>query len=843
MSKTKKLKWLSYLKVLIPAVLLIVVIIGARRFFEGINGELLKKQFDELSFLKLTCITLLGFLAVSPMILYDFVFSKKLGLQIGKKQLIPQSYIFNTFSNFIGFGGFAGAALRTYFYQRYNLERRSIIKEIAKLSFFYLSGMSLLCWLILMGVLDSSLLVKYRWLKLAVLAIALYLPVVLISLSFTKQFDLRRNVDRKYIFQLISTSTVEWLFAFMAIYGIGILLGEHIPILEFLSIFIIATCAGVMSMIPGGLGSFDFMVLIGLESLGLEKETILLMILLYRFSYYVFPFFVSFIVQARYLWGMFNRKWTNLPNIVMANISHVILTVLVFLAGFILLFSASVPGIFNRLSFMKEVLSAPIMNLSHQLSIAAGISLLGLARGIEYRVKRAYFLTIGVLIAGSLFTFSKGFDYEEAIFILLVAWGLWLARHRFYREDFVHTWGKFLFDTCIILLMLGFYFFIGYVNLPSSNIKVPVKLQEIILINPYELFRSGMIGLIIASTFLLLGFKIDMPSFKPKKMGKNTSMIVREHLIQYKGTVLSHLLFLYDKYVHWSTHKDVLFGYQIYADKIVVLGNPVGEKASIHRAMEEFREEADKFGYTPIYYQVSKEMLPYLHENGYDFFKLGEEGYVQLKDFTLSGKRMKNLRAVRNKLEREGILFSVNLPPFDAELLHELKEVSEIWLDGRKEKGFSLGYFDEEYINLTPVAIIRDANGKLLAFSTLMPVYDQNKVISIDLMRYVPDSPSGTMDYMFMNLLEWAKQEGYVRFNLGMAPLSNVGISKYAFLGERIASQIYSQGHFLYQFQGVRRFKEKYADEWEPKYLAYKKKSSLFFTMMQVTLLISKKKD
>ncbi|MFD2443944.1 phosphatidylglycerol lysyltransferase domain-containing protein [Bacillus sp. CGMCC 1.16607] len=327
-----------------------------------------------------------------------------------------------------------------------------------------------------------------------------------------------------------------------------------------------------------------------------------------------------------------------------------------------------------------------------------------------------------------------------------------------------------------------------------------------------------------------------------KKASINEATKISEHLHKYGGTVLSHLLFLHDKAVYWTKDNKVLFSYQTIADKVVVLGDPVGEKGAIFKSIEELKESVDRFGYTPIYYQVSQKMLPYLHENGYDFIKLGEEGYVDLKEFSLSGKKMKGLRAGKNKLEREGYRFEIIHPPFSNELLTQLKYISDHWLGGRAEKGFSLGFFNESYISLDPIATVTNQHGEVVAFSTIMPVYDQHQTISVDIMRFLPDSPNGTMDFIFINLLEWAKEEGFVYFNLGMAPLSNVGISKYSFLSEKIAAQIYKQGHVFYHFEGVRRFKDKYADLWEPKYLAYKRKTSLLFTMLQLTYLINRKK-
>ena len=82
------------------------------------------------------------------------------------------------------------------------------------------------------------------------------------------------------------------------------------------------------------------------------------------------------------------------------------------------------PGIVERLKFVEDLLSFPIISLSHQLSVATGFILLGLSRGIEYRVKSAYHLTIVVLSFAALFSLFKGFDYEEAIVLLVCSFTL-----------------------------------------------------------------------------------------------------------------------------------------------------------------------------------------------------------------------------------------------------------------------------------------------------------------------------------------------------------------------------------------------------------------------------------
>lgn len=139
-----------------------------------------------------------------------------------------------------------------------------------------------------------------------------------------------------------------------------------------------------------------------------------------------------------------------------------------------------------------------------------------------------------------------------------------------------------------------------------------------------------------------------------------------------------------------------------------------------------------------------------------------------------------------NKFEREGYQFELLTPPFSDDLMAELKAVSDDWLDGRVEKGFSLGFFDPNYLQQAAIAVIYDPEHRIVAFANDMPT-GTKEVSSIDLMRHRKDAPSGIMDEVFISLFEHNKAEGYEYFNLGMAPLANVGTSEFSFIEEKIA--------------------------------------------------------
>ena len=245
--------------------------------------------------------------------------------------------------------------------------------------------------------------------------------------------------------------------------------------------------------------------------------------------------------------------------------------------------------------------------------------------------------------------------------------------------------------------------------------------------------------------FFLLSTSFNT-KFNTKPEDKDMEKL-KQFLKKYKGNYLTHVIFLKDKSLYWAQNDQVLLAYADISHKLVVLGDPIGDSSLFKNAIEDFQTFADKFGHTPVFYQVSEKYFPYYHENGYYFFKLGEEAVINLDTFSLSGsKHDKSLRSTKKRLEKDGFKFQVLNPPFSSEMVSEVRLISDIWLGKRKEKGFSLGFFNEYYIQSAPVAVLKNNSDKIIAFATIMPAYDEIS-LSVDLMRFDHDAcPNGTMD-------------------------------------------------------------------------------------------------
>ena len=191
------------------------------------------------------------------------------------------------------------------------------------------------------------------------------------------------------------------------------------------------------------------------------------------------------------------------------------------------------------------------------------------------------------------------------------------------------------------------------------------------------------------------------------------------------------------------------------------------------------------------------------------------------------------------RLEKDGATFRILSPEQVAGVIDQLQTVSDDWLAAKAtaEKGFSLGFFDEAYLARFPIAVI-ERDGRIQAFANIL-AGPQHEELSIDLMRYHRDAPKSVMEALFVYLLTWGKEQGYRWFSLGMAPLSGFETSPVAPLWNRLAAFLYEHGESVYNFQGLRAYKEKFDPMWEPHYLAYPGGLRLPRIMADVSALVA----
>ena len=165
-------------------------------------------------------------------------------------------------------------------------------------------------------------------------------------------------------------------------------------------------------------------------------------------------------------------------------------------------------------------------------------------------------------------------------------------------------------------------------------------------------------------------------------------------------------------------------------------------------------------------------------------------------------------------------------------------KISDAWLGAKNtaEKRFSLGYFDEEYLKNFDCGVVR-RGGTIVAFANLWR--GAQSELSVDLMRFNDGAPKGVIDYLLTESMLWGKSQGYQWFNLGMAPLSGLEEHALAPTWHKLGRLVQRYGEVFYNFEGLRRYKEKFSPVWRPRYLAAPDGLATAGVLLDVTALIS----
>jgi phosphatidylglycerol lysyltransferase len=496
-----------------------------------------------------------------------------------------------------------------------------------------------------------------------------------------------------------------------------------------------------------------------------------------------------------------------------------LLAAFTFISGAILLFSGATPAARGRLAVLNRIVPLGVIETSHFLGSLIGVALLVLSQGLARRLDAAYFLGVTAIGVGMAVSLLKGADYEEAALLGLVLLLLWRARTSFDRR-------AALFDTrfsagwvAAIVGVLGASIWLGLFAFQHVEFSQELWWQFELHGEASRFLRATVGGAVVLALF---GFTrlIRHAPHEADPPG-DSDLEAAGVIIGTQTATTPYLIYLRDKAVLFDEDRRGFVMYAVQGRTWVSLGDAVAPADRISPLIRAFLERCHDYGGTPVFYEVRKEHLFRYADFGLAFAKLGEDAVVDLRRFTLEGGGASKLRQVLRRVEKQDATFRV-LPPEEVRgEIEQLRHVSDEWLNMKSagEKGFSLGFFDADYLSRFPAGVI-EQHGRIVAFANLWP--GPNHVeLSVDLMRYRETAPKEVMEALFVHLLTWGQREGYERFSLGMAPLSGFETSQVAPLWNHLAAFLYRHGERFYNFQGLRAYKEKFHPHWEPRYLVY----------------------
>ncbi|MDZ4832322.1 MAG: phosphatidylglycerol lysyltransferase domain-containing protein [Candidatus Melainabacteria bacterium] len=349
-------------------------------------------------------------------------------------------------------------------------------------------------------------------------------------------------------------------------------------------------------------------------------------------------------------------------------------------------------------------------------------------------------------------------------------------------------------------------FFLGNPDL------VPHSKFGIWFINSLHLF--GTIATVVAAYGL----------FRPIQYQLSTQPRERERVLQllkkHGKDALDNYKTLPDKSYFFLENGASVIAYKTVLNIAIGLGDPVGPDHEMEKVTIEFRKFCHNNDWKLAFLQVKPDNIDLYKRLGLDVLKVGEEAIIDLEKFANETIKGKNFKSKLKKFDKEGFILERQTAPHTKELLDTVESVSNQWLSlpGRRERGFSLGWFDRESLVHETLFILKDPKGEVIAFVNQVPSYAPGEA-SIDMMRHKEDVPNGTMDFLFTKLLVALKDNGFKTFNLGLAALSGVGDQPDASLEERAIHQIYEHMNRFFSYKGLRQYKNKFGPIWKASYL------------------------
>ncbi|AMS13973.1 phosphatidylglycerol lysyltransferase [Pseudomonas sp. NFPP07] len=594
-----------------------------------------------------------------------------------------------------------------------------------------------------------------------------------------------------------------------------LLLPEAPPFGAFLLVYLLALAAGVLSHVPGGVGVFEAILLAAFAD-KLGAAPLAAALLLYRLIYVILPMLVACVLL---LINEAQRLFQTRQSLrVASGLAAPILAVLVFLSGVVLLFSGVTPEIDTRLQHIGFLIPHRLVDASHFGASLVGVLCLLLAQGLRRRLSAAWILTTILLLVGAVLSLLKGFDWEEASLMTLTASLLAVFRRSFYRPsrltELPFSPLYLVASVCVLGASIWLLLF-AYQDVPYSHqLWWQFTLDADAPRGLRSLLGAAVLLVVVSLTWLLRTARpvIHLPN------GEELDRAAK--ILMASSQPDGGLSLTGDKALLFHPNDDAFLMYARRGRSLVALYDPIGPTQQRAEMIWQFRDLCDVHHARPVFYQVRAENLPYYMDIGLTAIKLGEEARVDLNRFDLEakGKEMKDLRYTWNRGTRDGL--SLEIHEAGQAPMDELKVISDAWLTGKnvREKGFSLGRFSEDYLKHFRIAIIR-FEGRPVAFANLLETYSHD-LASLDLMRAHPEAPKLTMEFMMVGLIQHYKNHGYARFSLGMVPLSGLQPRRGAPLTQRLGSMVFRRGEQLYNFQGLRRFKDKFQPDWEPRYMA-----------------------
>ncbi|UHA73242.1 flippase-like domain-containing protein [Paenibacillus sp. 481] len=835
------------LKIVIPIAVSIFVIYQGKKEISRFSIKESLQAIRLISNEYFTALIVLGAVAVATMYFYDMLLLRSLHIPVKLGKTFRVSWIANTFNGIVGFGGIAGVGIRAGLYRELVPEPSRLLISLAWMAPAMISGLSLLGLLVIIGLCPAYVLLHIKgWLWVVLIGVTLFFPAYL-AFSHWKG---RRSANWRLTFGYTVVSFVEWLAAGSVMYIILRLLDAQISYAAAIGIFTVSAIAGIISMVPGGFGTFDITLLLGVTAIGVPDQIVFTALLLYRLVYYIIPFALGLIFAAFEFGGVAVKRYEAHPTLgayietgsiiwfiqqaIWESLASWSVVILLFMTSvFLFIYTLFTPEL-KQVALTVHILGPTVYPYANGIVFGGALLILLQLKGLFERTIRAYSVTSAALILCAIATFLIGTSVRHTLWLAGMLLFLFLLRRQYTRYRYPLMKGTFIVSMVAIGAIIFVYTWIGYTFAALHRTEEYISYT----LSGAQFTITIITGFMMALLLFVVGyFRYERHSLARFGIDWEQGNQGSDRLLYtVSGWIYDHSP---NKRLITVHHGEVQFPCMLSGRKVIVLDVPSLLLASqalkkAHAALQELYKQADQHGLDVLFFPVGSKAMPLLHDYGNDFIRVGEIARIEV---------------AADKLRPPLCRYELLPFPLTAEFVHGLEQVVRHWAHIAPAYSQTLKQLLSVHSDQLQLIVVHNAHERYVAYAVVHKVHDtlraQAKLTIEDVhCAYEAGTPeyATAMSHLRDCLIWRAKTERCTELVTGLLPLSHVGTYVAPHLwSERTAIAIFRRVRDLYPLDGQRNWWETmFNTSWEPQYMSFPKQRQLNWTVWKVTKMLRK---
>src|SRR6202522_1489310 len=495
----------------------------------------------------------------------------------------------------------------------------------------------------------------------------------------------------------------------------------------------------------------------------------------------------------------------------------------------------------HRLHGIKMFVPGTVDNATHSAEVIIGLLLLLLAHGLRRRKRRAWQAVTALLAFDiGIHFFGHAHRVTSAAIAIVALVVLLYFRDEFYAVgDLRNRWrALWAFGWLVVADVVIGLSYISFARGLESDYSLWQRVQEVIygLVgvsgevswyipgreNAFNYLTSAL-GLftVVVTVYLFL-----RPAEPRARLSGADAGRVRELLDKHGDRdSLGYFALRDDKSVIWSPTGKACICYRVVSGVMLASGDPIGDPEAWPGVISPFLDEAARHAWAPAVMGCSELGAEvWCREGDLTALELGDEAIVNVADFSLSGRPMRNVRQMVNRVAKNGYTAEVRrVGDIPQKELDAIVKAADSWRGGGTERGFSmaLGRIGTHGDDACVLAIAKE-NGVIRAVLQLVPWGSDG--LSLDLMRRDKSAQPGLNDFLIVETIKAAPCLNVKRISLNFA-VFRAALER----GERIgAGPVLKAWRSVlifmskwFQIESLYKFNAKFSPVWQPRVFVF----------------------